>query len=218
MKKAVFGIVFMLLWVGMLMPARASIGPNIDVYTQYPYPNGGQGPNRPSYPFAPQDKVFLFALATYNLAPVENRIVTFVIIDSTGEAFSVRTAVSGKDGVANVSFRFPWPDQNVFGNWSVLGTVNVANEVCKDALTFEVSTRKICDLGGGSPPQFFAFDDLVDSRDLALFMLCFRGLAPAEAMYLADLGGGSPPRFFEYDGVVDGKDLVLFLGCYKGSG
>jgi hypothetical protein len=219
MKKTVFGIVIiMLLLPEMMMWTQANSKSSIDVYTQYPYPNGGQGPNMPSHPFGPQDEVLLFALVTYSLAPVENKMVTFTIIDPSQKILSIRTAASNRSGIASISLRLPWPAQNVFGNWSVLGTVDIANEVCKDTLTFEVHDRKIGDLGGDLPPQFFAFDNTVDSKDFALFMLCYRGSAPAEAMYLGDLGGGSPLRLFEYDGLVDGKDLALFLICHKGSG
>jgi len=81
-----------------------------------------------------------------------------------------------------------------------------------------VLLEKVGDLGGGLPPEFFNFDNIVDAKDLALFIQCYRGLAPQEAMYLADLGGGIPPQFFACDGKVDGKDLALFIQCYKGQG
>lgn len=71
------------------------------------------------------------------------------------------------------------------------------------------------DLGGGVPPAFFAFDHVVDAKDLALFIACFQKIAPLEAMYLGDLGGGMPPTFFAFDGRVDWKDLTLFLSLYK---
>jgi hypothetical protein len=74
------------------------------------------------------------------------------------------------------------------------------------------------DLGGGVPPKFLNCDGVVDGKDLALFLQCYHGTAPAQYMYLGDLGGGVPPTFFKRDGVVDGKDLALFLQCYKGQG
>lgn len=81
-----------------------------------------------------------------------------------------------------------------------------------------IHTITIGDIGGGTPPEFFNFDDKVDGTDLALFIDCYKGLAPSEAMYLADLGGGTPPQFFNWDGIVDGKDLALFLQCYREQG
>lgn len=74
------------------------------------------------------------------------------------------------------------------------------------------------DLGGGMPPQFFEYDGIVDGIDLALFLRCYKGQAPPEAMYLGDLGGGTPPQFFKFDGKVDSKDVALFIRCYKGLG
>ena len=68
------------------------------------------------------------------------------------------------------------------------------------------------------PPQFFKCDGLVDGKDLALFLQCYKGLGPQGAMYLADLGGEMPPKFFKCDGKIDGKDLALFLQCFKGLG
>ncbi len=75
-------------------------------------------------------------------------------------------------------------------------------------------TRKV-DLGGGCPPAFFEFDGILDGKDVALFLQCYRGIAPAEAMVLGDIGGGNPPTLFAFDGIVDGRDLSLLLQCYK---
>jgi parallel beta-helix repeat protein len=77
---------------------------------------------------------------------------------------------------------------------------------------------QVGDLGGGLPPAFFQCDKKVDGKDLSLFLQCFKGAAPPEAMYLGDLGGGVPPEFYQCDGKVDSKDLALFLLCFKGLG
>jgi parallel beta-helix repeat protein len=77
---------------------------------------------------------------------------------------------------------------------------------------------KFADLGGGVPPQLFYYDGRVDGKDLALFLQCYHGSVPPEAVSLADLGGGVPPKFYDYDRRVDGKDLALFLQCYHGQG
>jgi len=77
---------------------------------------------------------------------------------------------------------------------------------------------RVGDLGGGIPPIFFSYDMKVDGKDLALFLQCYRGIAPQRAMCLGDLGGDLPPRFFAYDDLVNGKDLSLFLMCFKGLG
>lgn len=76
------------------------------------------------------------------------------------------------------------------------------------------------DIGGGILPQYYQFDGLCDGKDLALFLQCYKGIAPANAMYLADLGSlvNGVPTFFAYDGVVNGADLALFLDCYHSEG
>lgn len=95
---------------------------------------------------------------------------------------------------------------------------NIKTDLIPEKTFPEITLRKVGDLGGGVPPTFFNFDWKVDGKDLALFLQCFKGLVPPEAMILADFGGSVPPKFFKYDGKVDGKDLSLFLQCFKGQG
>jgi len=97
----------------------------------------------------------------------------------------------------------------------VLGETDTADNTCVYSW---VLITKVGDIGGGMPPEFFACDMKTDGKDLALFLQCYKGLAPSEAMRFADLGGGVPLQFFKCDGIVDGKDLALFLQCYKGLG
>jgi peptide/nickel transport system substrate-binding protein len=99
--------------------------------------------------------------------------------------------------------------------WPVQGETDTADNNCPGG---SVLITKVGDLGGGVPPQFFKCDGFADGKDLALFLQCYRGQAPSQAMYLADLGGGVPPQFYECDGIVNGKDLALFLICFHGSG
>jgi hypothetical protein len=47
----------------------------IDLYTQYPAPYGGQGPDNPSDMFWPQKEVWLYANVTYNWWPVQQKDV-----------------------------------------------------------------------------------------------------------------------------------------------
>jgi thermitase len=98
---------------------------------------------------------------------------------------------------------------------SVLGETDTADNTYIDSL---ILIMKVGDLGGGEPPSFFECDGKVDAYDLALFIACYKGLAPPEIIYLGDLGGGLPPQFFKCDGEVDGVDLTLFIQCYKGLG
>lgn len=99
--------------------------------------------------------------------------------------------------------------------WPVLDEADTINNNCTNGW---ILITKVGDFGGGLPPQFFICDGITDGKDLSLFLQCFRGIAPIEAMYLGDLGGGIPPQFYKCDGKVDGKDLSLFLLCFKGLG
>jgi len=114
-------------------------GRMIDVYTQYQYPYGGQGPNRPSDMFWPQKEVELYANVTYNEWPVQNKTVAFEIRNPQGELVTVLTALSDEYGVAHTSFRIPWPcddPESLFGVWTVIATVDIACIVVNDTLQF----------------------------------------------------------------------------------
>lgn len=114
-------------------------GRQIDVYTQYPAPFGGQGPNNPSDMFWPQKEVILYANVTYNWWPMQNKPVGYEIIDAQGEVWAKRTALTNEDGIAEVSFRMPWPCDDpelLFGVWTVYATVDIACTVVTDTLTF----------------------------------------------------------------------------------
>jgi parallel beta-helix repeat protein len=101
--------------------------------------------------------------------------------------------------------------------WDTQYVIN-ADNVDHYPLMNRVFITKVGDLGGGTPPQLFQFDGVVDGKDLALILRCYKKTVPPEAMYLADLGGGVPPKFYQCDGTVEGKDLALFLQCYHGQG
>jgi len=126
----------------------------IDLYTQYPYPYGGQGLAMPSDMFWPQKEVELYANVTYNLWPVQAKIVTFEVRNPAGEIVTVLTAITDEYGVASTSYRIPWPcedPESLFGVWTVTASVDIACEVVNDTLQFhfdylvrwiEVSTDK----------------------------------------------------------------------------
>ena len=148
---------------------------------------------------------------------------TFQITGAEGEGQTVQNplTIMQSNETENYETTFILPEQVANGTYTVYVTSIYAYTSVSNSTTFqigEVQQGVVGDLGGGVPPQFFAFDGKVDGKDLTLFLMCFKGNAPPEAMYLADLGGGVPPQFFQYDGVVDGKDLTLFLMCFKGLG
>ena len=113
------------------------LGRQIDVFTQW----GGQGPNQPSDMFAPQDLVNLTALVTYNLDPVQHKIVYFYIVSPTGTFVFERTDMTNGTGHASTWFRIPWPCVNyndIIGVWNVTVTVSIAEETVTDFMQFKV--------------------------------------------------------------------------------
>jgi len=115
------------------------LGRMIDIYTQYPDPYGGQGIGKPSDMFWPQKEVILYAEVTYNEWPEQNKDVAFQIIDPHGETWGIEYARTNASGIAVTSFRLPWPCDNPeywFGEWTIIGTVDIACEIVNDTLTF----------------------------------------------------------------------------------
>ncbi len=124
---------------GLVIVKGFIIGRQLDIYTQYPGPYGGQGPNSPSDMFWPQKQVELYANVTYNLWPVQNKIVAFEVHNPAGEIVDILTAVSDEFGVAHTSYRIPWPCFNtsaLFGIWTVVATVDIACVVANDTMQF----------------------------------------------------------------------------------
>jgi len=115
------------------------IGRVIDVYTQYPYPYGGQGPQAPSDMFWPQQEVHLYANVTYNDWPQQNKDVSFEVLNPYGTVMTILTGRTDENGVAHVSFRMNWPcdrPEDLFGVWKVIATVDIAGETVNDTLEF----------------------------------------------------------------------------------
>jgi len=118
-----------------------TLGRRIDVFTEHPAPYGGQGPNEPSDMFAPQEEVTLYAYVTYNLDPVQYKLVYFYIVSPNGTFVFERSAFTNETGYAKVSFRIPWPCadyRKVLGIWNVTATVEIAEETVVDTLQFKV--------------------------------------------------------------------------------
>jgi len=116
------------------------LGAQIDVYTQYPFPYGGQYPNNPSDMFTPQSLVILYAKVTYNLWPEQQKDVAFEIKDPYGQVFTILHGRTDQNGIAMVSFRLPWmcdDPEYYFGKWTVVATTEVAGQVIQDTLWFK---------------------------------------------------------------------------------
>lgn len=59
--------------------------------------------------------------------------------------------------------------------WPVPGETNIADNTHTGGW---ILITKVGDLGSGTPPQFFKCDGLVNSRDTALYLLCYKGHGP----------------------------------------
>jgi hypothetical protein len=95
--------------------------------------------------YQPQELVTLYALVTYNEAPVALKDVAFQIEGPQNVFHNVsiwRTSRTNSTGIAETSFRIIWPGENpeaiTFGTWFVIATVDLFGEVINDTLTFQV--------------------------------------------------------------------------------
>jgi hypothetical protein len=113
------------------------MGKQIDIFTQYPAPYGGQGLDQWSDMFWPQKLVCLYAYVSYNCWPLQQKLVEFTIRDNNGTIFTVLTAPTNASGVATVCFRMPWPcidPESWFGTWSATADVDIACTVVNDTV------------------------------------------------------------------------------------
>lgn len=124
--------------------ASTESGRILDLFTQKA-PFDGSGPNATSDAFQPQELVILYGNVTYNGAPIPNKLVAFQV-QGPANAFNNITfagsSPSNESGIATFSFRIPWypehAEEIVFGEWFAVATVDIAQEVATDTLTFQV--------------------------------------------------------------------------------
>lgn len=124
--------------------ASTGSGKVLDLLTQKA-PFDGGGPNQPSDAFQPQELVILYGNVTYNDQPVANKLVAFEV-QGPANAFKNITftgsSPSNGSGMATFSFRIPWypehAEEIVFGEWFAVATVDIAQEVATDTLSFQV--------------------------------------------------------------------------------
>lgn len=120
------------------------LGRQLDVFVcDYPEGYNGAGPEEPSDAFAPQDLVCLCAYLTYNLDPIQNKLVSFEIHSPYDDHIVYLTGITNETGYAKVCWRIPWPcpewpEDEIFGIWDVYATADVANEVVSDTMQFRV--------------------------------------------------------------------------------
>lgn len=118
-------------------------GRRLDLYvSNYPEGYKGRGPNEPCDMFWPQKLVILHGEVTYNYWPVQQKIVSFEIMQPCGGIVAKLTAISDEDGIATTTFRIPWPcdheeKMKLFGKWTVVATVDIACTVVNDTMQFD---------------------------------------------------------------------------------
>jgi len=125
--------------------SNASSGRVIDLFTQKA-PFDGKGANQSSDAFEPQELVILYALVTYNGYPVALKLVAFQANGPSNTLANITVAGSSTtndSGIAEFSFRIAWPSENpetkVLGEWHVVATVSIADQMVVDTLTFQVA-------------------------------------------------------------------------------
>jgi hypothetical protein len=168
--------------------------------------------------------------ANVNVTIRNNGLVTESFFDVWVCAESVefgRQNIASLGPGAEVTLTFQWNTTGyTWGNYTIEAYAeHLVGETTYDdnyLLYGDVTVKLIGDLGSrvGGTNTFFAFDGFATSTDLQLFRLCFKGLAPPEAMFLGDLGSriGGTNTFFVYDGFATSTDLQLFRLCFNGGG
>jgi hypothetical protein len=150
----------------------------------------------------------------------EKSVTVYVRNEGNETAFLTEVAQSWNPSLASEYLNFSWDIQK--RRIEAGSVINVTQTLYASVYTKGISSfgfvisffgSEIGDIGGGDPLQFFSFDGEVNGKDLGLFLQCYKGAAPQEAMYLCDIGGGVPLQLYKSDGIVDGKDLYLFLRC-----
>jgi len=139
----IFSTVFL---IPSIIVTHASSGRRIDLFTQKE-PFSGKGLNESSDSFQPQEEVILYALVTYNDAPVQSKYVAFQVNRPSPPTVLdpivlIRASMTNESGIASISFRIPTPVENeeekVIGEWVAIATVDIAGVTVIDTLTFNV--------------------------------------------------------------------------------
>ena len=123
---------------------QTSSGSNVDLFTNKT-PFDGKGANQTCDAFAPQEKIMLYALATYNSEPVCNRRVSFSVTGPSNPYMNVtivRVASTNGSGMAECWTRVPWPSDHgeeiTFGIWNASASVDTAGLWATDSMPFRV--------------------------------------------------------------------------------
>lgn len=107
--------------------------PSVDVYTD----RGGEGPNTPSLPYNPGNKVYLYAEVSNGTAPIGNQAVAFAAYGPKNELVFITALRTNSSGIATTNFRIFSQSEISLGTWQVIVTVKIDDQVFFDALVFE---------------------------------------------------------------------------------
>jgi PKD repeat protein len=99
-------------------------------------PFDGTGIDVANDAWAPQELMVLYAKVTYNLEPVEAKLVGFEVRDSDGDCVLYRVQATSASGIAQIDFRIP--SEPVFGDWIAIAIVDVAGTTVADTMPFKV--------------------------------------------------------------------------------
>lgn len=105
----------------------------IDVYTH----RGGVGPNMSGGEFQCGEEVHLISVVTYSGLPVQSKLVAYEVLNPLGEVVMVEVDATDHEGFAGATFRIPQVPSSD-GIWTVFSTVDVAEVVVWDTVTFRV--------------------------------------------------------------------------------
>jgi hypothetical protein len=106
----------------------------LDVWTQ----KGGVGLGEPGGVFTLGEMVYLLSYLTYNEYPVQDKLVSFGVLNPDNETILARVAITDHDGRANTSFRIPSKPESI-GTWTAVAVASVAENVTWDFVTFVVT-------------------------------------------------------------------------------
>ena len=110
-------------------------GRSIDVFTQ----KGGRGHSATCFSFVLGEEVILYANVTYNEWPVQNKDVTFQVVEPSEDYFFI-SGRTNASGIATASFLLPKPEhpEGLIGMWAVTGSVNIREIAVTDKVEFYV--------------------------------------------------------------------------------
>jgi len=114
-------------------------GGEFDIFTQKE-PFSGRGLNVTSDAFGPEEEVMIYASVIYNDYPVAMAHVAFEIHGPENSVYNITFfdyARTDDSGVANISFRIGLVSEIHFGEWRIVGSVYLVDEVLQDFLSFE---------------------------------------------------------------------------------